>query len=42
MVDEGAAGYLVLDFYHQLTGTCDLAYAPAPKEVVLAREYLTT
>jgi hypothetical protein len=26
----------------QLTGTCDLAYAPAPKEVALAQDYLTT
>ena len=41
-VDDGAAGQLVLDFYTQLTGTRDLAYAPASKEVALAQDYLTT
>ena len=42
MVDDGAASQLVLDFYTRLTGTHDLAYAPAPKEMVLAQDYLTT
>jgi Replication initiator protein A len=42
MVDDGVASQLVLDFYTGLTGTRDLAYAPAPKEMALAREYLTT
>jgi Replication initiator protein A len=42
MVDNGAASQLVLDFYTQLTGTHDLAYDPAPKEVALAQDYLTT
>jgi hypothetical protein len=42
MVEDGAAGQLVLDFYTRLTGTHDLAYAPAPKEVALAQDYLTT
>jgi plasmid replication initiation protein len=42
VVDDGAAGQLVLDFYTRLTGTRDLAYAPAPKEMALARDYLTT
>jgi hypothetical protein len=32
----------VLDFYVQLTGTRDLAYDPAPKEVALAQDYLIT
>src|SRR5262245_46892494 len=41
-VDDGAAGQLVLDFYARMTSTRDLAYAPAPKEVALAREYLTS
>jgi replication initiator protein A len=41
-VEDGAAGQLVLDFYARLTGTRDLAYDPAPKEVALARDYLTT
>jgi plasmid replication initiation protein len=42
MVEDGAAGQLVLDFYTQLTGTRDLAYDPAPKETALAQEFLTT
>jgi hypothetical protein len=42
VVDEGAAGQLVLDFYTQLTGTCDLAYDPVPKEMALAQDYLAT
>ena len=42
IADAKAAGQLVLDFYTQLTGTHDLAYDPAPKEVALARDYLTT
>jgi Replication initiator protein A len=42
MVNNGAASQLVLDFYTQLTGTRDLAYDPAPKEVALAQDYLTT
>jgi hypothetical protein len=41
-VDDGAASQLVLDFYTRLTGTHDLAYAPAPKETALAQDYLTT
>jgi hypothetical protein len=36
------ASQLVLEFYAQLTGQDDLAYDPAPKEVALARDYLTT
>jgi hypothetical protein len=42
MVDDGTASQLVLDFYTRLTGTRDLAYDPAPKEVALAQDYLTT
>jgi hypothetical protein len=42
IVEDGTAGQLVLDFYTQLTGTRDLDYNPAPKEVALAREFLTT
>ncbi len=42
MVEDGVASQLVLDFYTQLTGTRDLVYDPAPKEVALAQEYLTT
>jgi phosphoglycolate phosphatase-like HAD superfamily hydrolase len=42
MVEDGTAGQLVLDFYTQLTGTCNLAYDPAPKEVALAQSYLVT
>jgi hypothetical protein len=38
----GAASQLVLDFYTRLTGTRDLAYHPAPKEMALAQDYLTT
>jgi hypothetical protein len=41
-VDNGSARQLVLDFYTQLTGTRDLAYDPAPKEVALAQDYLLT
>jgi hypothetical protein len=40
--EDGAASQLVLDFYIRLTGTHDLAYDPALKEVALARDYLTT
>jgi hypothetical protein len=32
----------VLEFYAQLTGTCSLAYDPAPKELTLAQDYLAT
>jgi hypothetical protein len=42
MVEDEAAGQLVLDFYTRLTGTRDLAYDPVPKEVALAQDYLTT
>jgi hypothetical protein len=42
VVDGGAADQLVLDFYTQLTGTRDLNYDPAPKEVALAQDYLAT
>ena len=42
VAEDGAASQLVLDFYTQLTGTHDLAYDPAPKEMALARDYLTT
>jgi hypothetical protein len=41
MLEDRAASQLVLDFYTQLTGTRDLAYDPAPKEVALAQEFLT-
>jgi plasmid replication initiation protein len=41
VVGDGPAGQLVLDFYTRLTGTHDLDYNPAPKEVSLAQEYLT-
>jgi Replication initiator protein A len=37
-----AARQLVLDFYTQLTGTRDLAYDPAPREMALAGDYLIT
>jgi hypothetical protein len=37
-----AARQLVLDFYTQLTGTRELAYDPAPKEMALAEDYLMT
>ena len=40
--ETNPASQLVLDFYMQLTGRCDLAYDPAPKEVALAGDYLTT
>jgi Replication initiator protein A len=40
--DAGAANQLVLEFYAQLTGTCSLAYDPAPKELTLAQDYLIT
>jgi Replication initiator protein A len=42
IADTEAASQLVLDFYTQLTGTHDLAYEPTPREVALARDYLTT
>jgi Replication initiator protein A len=42
VVEDRAAGQLVLDFYTQLTGTHELTYEPTPKEVTLAQEYLTT
>jgi hypothetical protein len=42
MVDNRAASQLVLDFYTQLTGAHNLAYDPAPKEMALAQDYLTT
>jgi hypothetical protein len=42
ITDTEAASQLVLNFYTRLTGTHDLAYVPTPKEVALARDYLTT
>jgi hypothetical protein len=42
VIDAEVVSQLVRDFYRQLTGTRDLAYDPAPKELALAHDYLTT
>jgi hypothetical protein len=42
VIDAEVVSQLVCDFYRQLTGTRDLAYDPAPKELALAQDYLTT
>src|SRR5919197_167522 len=42
VIDAEVVSQLVRDFYRQLTGTRDLAYDPAPKDLALAHDYLTT